>query len=403
MDYLTSQTTNKKKYYLIGSIIIFLLLGVTVWFGWKVKEVGFSSIKSTSNYDYVIPGVPAINLFNHQGNLSYISPSDTVASTVSILEYWNPGANNFVEISSFLRAEKDKNGETIRRLLDGFYKNEYNFKREHLNINELKKYINSEVKTPLLIFFPLDKEQPSEVTFHPLTVVIGIKESEKKIVLHNFYLGNNYEISFADFEKSWESMRIDERDAYYVIQPIELKEKLKEVSSRKVNQYPARIRVMDDFSGLLADYAVSRAMRTFGENDLSMEYALKVKNDPRFEKEIHTFYKMEIHGLLASSYFKKDDLESAKQNALLAMEMNHDLNKPFKDWPGIENPGSRVGEVNKSSEPYKLLGDIYLRTNELDLAKQNYEKALEIRPTNNQEASLGLQLVNLKTSSKTPD
>jgi tetratricopeptide (TPR) repeat protein len=380
----------KTKYYIIGIIVVILFLSIVGWFAWKSGSSG-----SGSNYDYVIPGVTPVNVFNHQGNLSNLNLSDTVSSIASVLEYWNPGANNFVEISYFIKSEKVKNGDSIRRLLDGFYKDKYVFKREQLSIDELKQYINPKVKTPLLLFFPLSKDQPAEITFHPLTVLIGIKESEQMLVLHDFFLGNNYEISFTDFEKSWESMRSDERNAYYIIQPVELKKKLVEINSRKTEPYPIRTEVMDDFGGLIANYAISRAMEANGNVVSAMDYALKVKDDPRFQDELHPFYKMGTYLILTSINLRRGDIDLAKQFALSAVEFDHDLDKPYKNWPGIEMNGNAVGVIGEDSAAYRLLGDAYFQNNEPELAKQSYKKALSIKPLD-KDASAHLDLVNSK-------
>lgn len=398
MEYSNPQVANNKKYYLIGLGVILFLTVIAVWFFWKQQGKEFS--QTTPSYDYVIPGVPAINLFNHQGDLSYISFGDISASTTAVLEYWNPGENNFVEISNFFNTGKALiNGDRIKQFIDNSYEGKYTFRREHLGVNELKKFINSETKTPLLFFFPLDKNQALEVSFHPLMILIGIKESEQKLVMHNYYLGNNYEMSFADFEKSWQRMRPDERDAYYVLQPVDLSSKLKEISSRKMDGYPARISVMDEFSGLLTDYAIGRAMNYTGNFYLALGYSQKAQNDPRFQDAIHPFYKMGIYYFLTNIYLKQGDLEAAKQTALLSVEADRDLNKPFNDWPGVEIRGNRLDNVGELSDPHRVLGDIYVQTNELDLAKQCYEKALEIKP-NNTEASKGLELISNKSSTK---
>lgn len=397
MDYSNNQETRKYKYYLV--CVVVALLFIVGWFAWKwqVNRDASNNLALNSSSDYIIPGVPSINIFNHQGDLSYIFPSDTTAGAVSVLEYWNPGANNFVEISSFIYAEKEKTGEAIRKLIDAQYKNKYTFKREKLSINDLKKYINPKVKTPLLLFFPLDKDQAVNINFHPLSVLIGIKESEKKIVFHNYYFGNNYEMSFADFEKSWERMRPDERNAFYVIQPVDIDERLKEISSRKMAEYPDRIRVMKEFNSLVANFAISRVMSSTNQNYLAMEYILRVKSDPRFEKEVHNAYKTELYFILANAYLKKGELDSAKENALRSVELNHDLNKPLWDWPGMEIQGNKSGNTGEYSDPYRILGDVYLQTNEFELARQNYEKALAIRP-DNAAALSGIDIANAKLS-----
>ena len=47
------------------------------------------------------------------------------------------------------------------------------------------------------------------MTYHPATLLIGIEDSQKKVVLQDYWFGNNYEVSFDDFNKLWEEMRPD--------------------------------------------------------------------------------------------------------------------------------------------------------------------------------------------------
>ncbi|MCH7832353.1 MAG: hypothetical protein IIC55_05720 [Proteobacteria bacterium] len=52
--------------------------------------------------------------------------------------------------------------------------------------------INSEVKTPLVLFLALSANQPIEPPYYyPATVLIGIDEPEQKLIFSSYWLGNN--------------------------------------------------------------------------------------------------------------------------------------------------------------------------------------------------------------------
>ncbi|HLM84117.1 MAG TPA: hypothetical protein VK254_02835 [Candidatus Bathyarchaeia archaeon] len=333
--------------------------------------------------DYVIPGVPYIGSFNHVGDFSQL---DTLTSeTVAALEiYWYPGEKNNADISLFfnkISSEKPLFG--AKDVSDYFVQaGKYSAKIEHLQLDALKKYINPDARTPLLVFLALDADQPIENIYSPTALVIGIKESEQKLVLHDPWAGNNFEISFDEFNKRMERMRPEWRNNYIVVQPTDFKNKLKEMKSRSFAPYPARTQTMEKTLDMFRNYALGWGADQAGQFDSAIGYFQKAKNDPRYEEYFPPAFKVYLTAYLAEAYSRKKDLDNATKYAAESISLDHDLDKPFKDWPGYELRSNAAEHFGEITIPYRVQGDIYLAMKNFQKAKESYARALVIRPGN---------------------
>lgn len=388
-----NNNNNKSKYLLLSVVAVLILsLSVLVWYLFGLPA------KITAQ-DYIIPGVPYVGVYNHKAQLSYLF-GDTVSAVVSILEYWNPGENNLVEINRAFRSEQVVLiGEN--RMTD-FIRNDGNYKieRVRLELGEIKNYINSEIKTPLFLFLAISEEQPLTVVYRPATVLIGIKESEQKLIFHSYWLGNNYEITYDDFNKLQERMRPDERNSYLAIQPKKLKEKIKEVNQRAVSAYPERTLTMKEGEAMFKNFAIGEGAYFLSLNKVAGDYFLKVVNDSNFESYFPPYFKARVLYELGEVFLKQKDYPNALSYVNKAIELNQDLDKPFnKDWPGYETKSNKPDIVDRISGPYRVLGDIYRELKDFSKSKDAYEKALEINPTNS-EAARGFQLMELELAKK---
>lgn len=393
MESLNINNSNKPKLkYLLLSAVLILCLGVLVWYL-------FTQPSGNSFQDYTIPGVPYIGIYNHSGELSNLS-GDTASAVASILEYWNPEKNNLVGINQAIMSRTGiLIGEnTVMNLIRNDYGN-YKVEKVKIEINEIKKYINPKIKTPLFLFLPIDKDQPLIITYYPATVLIGIKESEQKLVFHNYWLGNNYEVTYDDFNKLQERMRPDERNFYLVIQPKNLKEKIREINQRTTSSYPERTSIMKEAEAMFKNYAIERGANILSLNEVAIDYSLKVINDSNFEFYFPPYSKVRVLYELGELLLKQKDYPNALNYTNKAIELNQDLDKPFKDWPGYEIRSNKPDIIDRISGPYRVLGDIYKGLEDFSKSKEAYEKALEINPFNS-GAVRNLQLVELELAKK---
>jgi tetratricopeptide (TPR) repeat protein len=363
-----------KRKLLVFTVLFFaVLLGVALfWFSANKKGQTMAGQKA----DYIISGVPYFGVHNHTGNNRYIS-GDSASAMLSILEYWNPGKNNYLEASRGIRGDRATvTGDSIKKYFD---QSGYTVKTIYLKNNELKNYINSNLRTPLFAFLSSDKDQSEDNVYHPAIVVIGVKESEGKVIVHDFWLGNNYDISFAEMDQRWSRMRQDERYEYIVAQPQDLKEKLAEIGTRKIEAYPQRTTTMNQNAEMLKNYALGTGESISGNNSKAIDYFLKIEKNPQFEEKLPRYFMAATYTGLATAYLRTKDTESASTYVQKAIDVNHDLDKSFGDWIGYEYSYSK-DIVGQSVTPWIVLGDIEIEKKDYQKAKESYEKAGTIAP-----------------------
>ncbi len=360
----------KTKIMMAIAIVLAVLVGVALFGLYKSRKA------ATAKVDYEIAGVPYFGRLNHTGQNKVIS-GDTVSAAISILEYWNPGQNNFVETNRSMSAgQKFITGESVRNF---FTQAGYVAKEVHLENNELKQYINSDSKTPLFAFLSVDGSQPKNDAYHPAEVIIGVKESEEKVVMHDYWLGNNYEISFAELDQRWGQMRKDEQKKYIIIQPQNLSEKLAELKTRKIEDYSRRTVTMEKSAEMLKNYTLGVGEEMSNLNLQAKDYFLKVEEDPNFNTYLPPYFKVMTYYHLAKSSLAINDLDLASVYAQKAVDIDHDLNKPSNDWPGFEDDLT-MNVSGELSYPWAVLGDVSLATKNYPKAKEAYEKALQLEP-----------------------
>lgn len=378
-------------FWLIIGLIVLVAAGLGLY--WRNNKANLIS----DNQNYIIPGVPYVGIYNQKDRQGYIN-NDAVAAAVSVSEYWNPGKTNFAEANSFFRREPGTyiNFQKIGDYFEKF--GGYNVSQEKLGIGELKKYINSNKKTPLILFLPISENQPLEIWYHPAKVLIGINEPERKLIMHDFWLGNNLEISFDDFNKLWERMRPDERNMYLVVRPENYKGIL-DVGG--VSQsYKPRTETMQTAGDMFQNFVLAQGAQSQKMNDKAIEYFLEIKSDPNFEMHFPPTFKVYLYYEMAEAYLALKNFDSAIEAANQAIEINHDLDKPSGDWPGTIHVLNKPSLIDRASGPYRVLGDVYRQQKDFAKAKENYLKALDIMPAN-EEALQGLKLVELELAKGT--
>lgn len=370
------------------AVIAFLVLAVSTYTAATYFWKGGIDLYSWRKTDYVIPGVPYFGVFHHKGEKAGVS-GDTASAVASILEYWNLGHNNLADITRYLNGGGSRliGFDRIKDLVD--MKGGYEVKEVHLeNIEDIKKYVNSGSRTPLFTFFPVAPDQTDALNYHSSIVIIGIKDSERKVVLHSYWFGNNFEISFDDFEKMWGLMREGERNNYLVIRPTDLRGGLKEISKRIIDEYPARTSIMTGQYNMIKNCAYTRGSYLLGLDDMTIRFGSLVENDSKFS-DLPSFFKVNLYYEIADAYRRKKDNQNALDYANKAIYFNHDLDKSVGEWPGYNMSIANPETVGIDSNPYKILGDVQFQMGELAKAYDSYKRAIEISPSNqNAQAAL---------------
>jgi len=365
-----------KKPYLVGGLIILLVF---------LSVGGYLTFKKAipGNIDYVIPNVPYIGLYNHVGKngLLYQTAAPAVAMA---LEYWSPGKNNFSEIDRELYSNTDhergglltmeRTASIINQLGD------YNVRSEHLEIGDLKKYINSEARTPLLLFLPISGAVTHDDPYSPLTLLIGIKENEKKLVFHDYWLGNNYEITYEEFNSRIGRKNPSQRNEYLVVQPADFKSAMTAIRNRSVTPYPGRTQVMGQNSSMMENYLRGYEALMAKNFQGALGYYSKVEGDQKFGEFLPPYLKVLLYTQSSEAFLNNNDIDKAISYEKKAEGLNHDLDKPFLDWPGYELAHNGINKYGIDREPYRVLGDIYFQQEKFTESKDSYMKAMEIDP-----------------------
>lgn len=336
-----------------AAVLAALLLGI---------GVRYYTSRGPALPDYLIPGVPAITLFSEDAINSPLR-SGSAATIVSVLRYWGETPdlqdandaffpyNRRVSYGDFIRyAEKFGYTGTVERLPTP---------------RDLKKYLNAQARTPLIVQTSYDTRNPSVVS---ASVVIGVSERSKTITLHNWTHGNNYEVSFDEFDRLWTSF-IPEANRYYylIIQPKDLEAGLAKLPAAPA-PYPVRLKAMDSLAMLFSDAAVS----VLAEDPATKEYYLKrVMGHPAFNTDLVPWLRVLYRATLAETQIKMGKLDEAKQNIELADAMNHDLDRPFGEWPAYTVLARNKGQIH---DVVRVWGAYYAATGDQAKAAEYFKK-----------------------------
>ncbi|MBI2618288.1 tetratricopeptide repeat protein [Candidatus Kaiserbacteria bacterium] len=386
-------------------LALLLIVGVgwyTFFIGNRIVEfdkinqvIGADISKDTplGTFNYTIPGVPYFSLYNHVGNVSYLI-LDTDAALASILEYWNPSEYNFTGLLRKISTNAKNPFITLLDLENYVLElDNYVTKQEYLGISDIKKYVNQEVKTPLLLFSAYDVNQLPGALYYPLSVIIGINESEQTLTLHNYWLGNNYKISFEDFA-TLQERKLGEKNIYLIIQPKTFKNTLLRLKENESIIYPERGVIMNESLEMVKNYTTGTSLLLNGLYMLAEKHLKLVINDQKFEKFMPPYLKVMSLTFLAEAQLALGKDNEARNYVIKAIELNHDLDKSFQDWPGYEVRYNIPETItDRVTRPYIILGNVYKKSGLLDEAKVSYEKALAIN-ANDVNARTNLRLVN---------
>lgn len=381
----SSPNSKNKKPLALGIIVaVLLLFAVFLLFSFKKNYMGQNFQKmGNSDNSYVIPGVPYYGVYNYKGY-----SNDTASSAASILEYWNPGKADASEINKNI---SKVNG--MRNIATFFSSKDFSAQIIKLSLTDFAKYINSQTRTPLLLSLPISPNQSDMEKYYPIVVLIGVDGKNQKLTFHNYWLGNNYEMSFAEFNKLEDKLPSYKRNIYLVVQPKNLSDKVKEIKQRKIQGYPTRTTIMQNGKGMFNNYSMGYDSYIMKMYDTSLDYFSRVEKSSNFNDYFPPYFKTLTYYRMGQIYYNKGDMNNALTYAQKAEQADQNLDQPFKDWPGIKIDWYGNGIQSQLSSPYRLLGDIYRQKNNSLNALDNYTKALKINP-NNQGSLDGIQILN---------
>jgi|GEM_PF-4048851 len=360
------------RYFVAGAVIASIVIGAF----FLLPEI----LLMMHPKDYVLPDVP---YFGHYSS----DPGPFVMSAGAALAmldaYWRNASPESIE-----EVNQQFSDTTYRYNLE--YLAGYTNKRLGVpmaqvvsikNIREMRRFLNPEQRTPLVVAQKLvaDLDYAGKTIFFKL--VIGLIDSQQKVIVHDYYFGDSYEVSYQDFETMWKGTP----DAWRVLvaRPEDFKKALAKLS--KERPYPALSaqarRAIDRIRGpkreILKNFELALEHLYANRHEQAIAALRRVVDDPNA-------YLMSTNGRrfvyldLAISHYLLKDYVAAEIAAKEAVELNNQLMTAQRDSDNIEFP--RATAIKIIPDPWIWLGAIYEAQGKTDLAKKAYHDALLIDP-----------------------
>jgi len=327
--------------------------------------------------NYLISGVPYYGIYNHFLDADSLSAT----SVADILGYW--GDERF-KLSDLMKRFPQENAMSIFDLEAFFKANGYETYRwipskSGEEINEIKKFINPEKKIPVIVF---QKRSTDPMRISPgFRVAIGVFDKQQKMIVHDHDFGNNYEISYQDFE----AMFKDDSRSILAVWPSDiLAKEIKSPSS--IPAYSARWPEMEKVGQMLMKGTDALLFLFQKDYKKSVQTQEAMINDPSFD------YFPPAHRVYMYSSLARRKLELVVEDSVALGEvirliedkilpLNDNLSQPYKNWAEqVEFFKDPNYKQDKFPRPYYLLGLAYLQKGDKDSAIKNFEEALKIYP-----------------------
>ncbi|MDD2730765.1 MAG: tetratricopeptide repeat protein [Candidatus Portnoybacteria bacterium] len=351
-------------------LVLFIITGSLYYFYYYRNQMNF-----------LIPGIPYYGFYNQ----FFDANSSELSTVASILGYWDKKVNPSDLFEEFAEIDSSASGRYSQiqslvlypsQITVFFQKKGYETRfyspavdSEIDKISEIKKFVNPQKKTPVIIY--QRRSADAERISNGFRIIIGVFDKEKKIIVHDYDFGNNYEISYEDFEKMFD---LTNNWAILAVWPGE--ELTAEIKGPDYSRtYPKRLEAMDNVGEILIK---SNDIVWFNNNQ-KYEQALnlfkEIIADPKFEY-LPPAHRVSFFTSFANLYLRADRADEAiKILNEKALPLNHDLSQSYGDW-------NKPLNIDKFSTPYYVLGTAYQKKGDKESARQNFEEALKIKPDN---------------------
>ena len=100
---------------------------------------------------------------------------------------------------------------------------------------------------------------------------------------------------------------------------------------------------------MFQNYALGDGAAMKGMYDIAQKYYSDALNDPKFEDYFPPYFKVLLFSRLAQVYLAQGNLDQAQIFAEKAVDLDQDLDKPFKDWPGYRKGCQPAREFKRIS------------------------------------------------------
>lgn len=348
-------------------IIIALLTGGGFYYYFKINQV-----------NYLIPGVPYNGIYN-----LFFAKADysAVSSVMDILSYWGDDRFSVSQLKQIFMVSATSTLSAVfsplvyqsTLTIKNFFENNgyatYRWVSSGTGdeLTEIKKFVNSKQKIPVIIYQQFSSSAEGLSGFR---VVIGVFDDDQKVVVHDHYFGNNYEISYKDFK----AMFFSDARAILVVWPSDKITGIIKGPDYNIS-YAPRPESMDKVGNLLVAKWL-RGLNYYRLNDFkkSSEFLEEMVDNSDFQYFPPAF-QVDMFSFLTLAYIDLGELDTAidlLNNRVLPLNQN--LAKPFEGWV--------LSSADKFVIPYFLLSQAYLEKGQRDLALVAYKEMVKLRDLN---------------------
>jgi tetratricopeptide (TPR) repeat protein len=350
-----------------------------------IENIPMKQVNDMRSTDSYIENIPYVGKHNNLGKYRQpYSRNDMSASTISILEYWNPNSNSIEEIDKLFNSfnlESNVYGqvEMLHELADikdyVDFLGGYDSKLEKLETSEMFAYLENGI--PLLINLPIDPESSEEARYFPTSVLIGMDIENEKLIFDSYWMGPDYTISFSEFD-ALQNLRLETRkNLFLIIQPEDVRDVVK--VSTSTHYRPV---VPNETAELFKLYALARGAKFSEQYSLAEKYFNELTSEKTFSINISPIDRVIILSRFSEVKYALGDFEAARVVALQAVEINFDLDVPFQYFGSYKYllDNNAQGYTDRMSLPYLVLGDAYRALGDLESALESYREAILILP-----------------------
>ncbi len=335
--------------------------------------VGFLSYKFyfKGTTSYIIPNVPDYTFYNVGFNAADLyngRPIRTSAKAVldMVYDYWNQEKNSLKTYPQNigLRAISMYSLAHFALFQTGFDAQVL----QANSIQDLYKFINPQERTPVIVLQKTSLDYPGNWLEYRL--IIGLDDKRKKVIAHDFILGNNYELDYGEFDQLWQATQ----RYFLIIRPRDYKERLKLFSQNY--SYPQRIPAMDQkkiniYYLLLQEKKLDVSLFTVPNNlNEIVEIFDNLLSEENNFQYFPRWFRVLVYGEAAERYLQAGQLAKAESLIPKIIENNSNLKENFSGWQ-YQWPGS-----NELVPAWIVIGDIYRIKGDKKEALNYYNKAL---------------------------
>ncbi len=362
--------------FVLVAVAILIIFGFIFYYPKQIKPT--KPEPAISNF--LIEGVPHYNFYQFYFSDLYASSTaglSIVASIKNVLDYWGDDRFGMPELRKIFYSIEGTSFTSIKSFFEanGYSAEQIGSLNSKETIENIKKYVSAEKKTPILVLqrASLDPEVKTRV----LRVLIGISDSNKKITVQDYYFGNNYEISYADFEQ----LSLSSRLAVLAVWPNhELTNDTRGYPDpSKIKSYPARPEAADKIGEILVSkFIPAAALFQSGDSEEAIKLYKEFVQDDSFQS-FPSHFRVSFLSFLAQKYFYNGSYDETI--ALIAntiMPINHDL---VLD----KRAGWFQTQQERFASPYYFLAKCYLAKKDKAQAIAAYEEMKKIKVVPNRQ------------------